>query len=216
EEMIRRGVRTGDVPGAQTGRWNLVLDHLETGSLPAATDVLFQFRREALRSGRTVDRWWWGLISAAISTAQGRFADGEELAEQALALGMRLCPDDALLFYAIQLFVARWRQGQLGGLRTSIEEMVRRDPPVPGAEAALAVLLVETGERAEAAGVVRGATRPEALERLPRNRTWIGIVALLAHAASACAADPQPATGGGGDVGEGAARLRILLGPWEG
>jgi hypothetical protein len=211
DEMVALAAKTGDTAGGQMGRWNLVLDHLEAGDMPAAGEQLARLRRQAEVTGRQVDRWWADLITASVLTAQDRVEEARELATAAAEIGSRLCPDDAGLFLAVQLFMLHWAQGRLAELRDSAERMAQGDAPVPALRGALAVLYAETGDHDLAVRAVRDATQAEGLATLRRDRTRTAILALLAHATAVCSL-PEPAVTLAAEL-EPRAGLQVVLGP---
>lgn len=186
EEMVARATRAGYTAGAQMGRWNLALDQLERGELAGADEQLGRLRRQGDVTGRVVDLWWADLISAAVLTAQDRIEEASALAGSAADVGTRLCPDDAGLFFAVQLFMLHWARGRLGEIQPAVERLARGDTPTPGLQAVLAVLHAETGDHDRAARIALDATQPEALASLRRDRTRAAILALLAHVVATC------------------------------
>jgi tetratricopeptide (TPR) repeat protein len=92
--------------------------------------------------------------------------------------------DNAMLVYSSQLFIIRWYQGRVSELIPDVEQAITGYPTLPALRAALAVALVESGERDRAAGELARAESD--LELARRDRQWVVLQVLLAHSSVAC------------------------------
>ena len=123
---------------------------------------------------------------------EGRLRGGE-LAQQALAIGQRVQPQNAAHFFGVQLLWLGREQGRLQELEAPLQGVVRRNhPAIPAWRSALASLYSDLGRDAEARrGFERLATHD--FTDLPRINSWLLGVTLLAEVC-AFLADTRRAT----------------------
>ena len=101
EEVIERATRGADLAAVWWARTMLARDALEAGRLDGVDQEFDRLARLAEDSHRTYYRWWLLVLQAARALFAGRLADGERLAEQAVALNRRH-GDDADQEYTVQ------------------------------------------------------------------------------------------------------------------
>jgi class 3 adenylate cyclase/tetratricopeptide (TPR) repeat protein len=124
-------------------------------------------------------RWHAVCLQTIRATLDGRFADAERHAGEALEIGLlRKSQFPAYVFRYAQLFAIRWAQGQLPDLWPQIEGHAERFPWIPRWREALAAAeLADT--RAARAEVQRHASRGFA--DLPLDGLWLLHVCGLAE-----------------------------------
>jgi class 3 adenylate cyclase len=123
----------------------------------------------------------WFLTSQALF--EGRFAEGLQLADEALVLGDRVSSIDARQGHAMQRFVARRTATELGPLAETFVRLCDELPTMPIYLGVLALLRVEQGNRDEAASLLARLAA-----ELPTMRTDAFRLATLALAAEVVAA----------------------------
>jgi DNA-binding SARP family transcriptional activator/tetratricopeptide (TPR) repeat protein len=129
------------------------------------------------RLGQPVLRWMSLFSSAQWSFLRGDVAHGEELAEQAFALGERIGQPDAFNYYATQLSHARWQQGRLDEIVDLIEQGGRDNPGIPSYQAALARARAQAGDRPGARELLEDALSRRFAD-IPEDLLWTyGMVA---------------------------------------
>jgi tetratricopeptide (TPR) repeat protein len=156
-------------------------DLLELGRIREVDAAIAAYARlaEELRQ----PRYHWGLnmFRAARALMQGRFAEAERLAAEALAQGQRVQEQTAMNFYAVQMFFLRREQGRLGELEASLESMAAQYPAVPGWHCALASLYAEI-DRESAARAQLDILAGSDFRILPRDGSWRAAIGLAADA----------------------------------
>jgi tetratricopeptide (TPR) repeat protein len=119
------------------------------------------------------------MIRAMRALMDGRFDEGAELAQRALALNQRVRPEIAATLYGGQMLRTVWREkGQLAELEQGMTAILDQDAPMLAASSGLAFVRSEQGKRDEA--------RAE-FERIAANRfasipcetAWTAVMANL-------------------------------------
>jgi class 3 adenylate cyclase len=125
----------------------------------------------------------WPLWSASYALAmrpllEGRFDEGEQLMQRALALGQNLDSQLPVLIFGIQLIGLRYLQGRLAEVEPLVRAQIQQFPNLVTYSCALALVHAEIGEAEEARHEFdKLATREFAV--VPRDAQWlVGIYAL--------------------------------------
>ncbi|MCM2296967.1 helix-turn-helix transcriptional regulator [Rhodoferax sp.] len=128
-------------------------DLMESGDTVAATATA----RFHLVSGETMREPFNQAVALAalamIATHEGRFADAETLAVQALRCGQRFDRANAAGIFGVQMFTLRRHQGRLGELAPVLRQFQGKAAPGLTWQPGLAVLHCELGARDEARAV---------------------------------------------------------------
>lgn len=114
----------------------------------------------------------------------GRLADAERLAGEALAIGRRTQSRNADQLFAVQMFELRTLQARVDEIEPQLADFARRYPAAPVWRAGLAFTHTELGRLGEA----RQALEPllaAGLEALPRDGEWLAMLVLLTRACAA-------------------------------
>jgi hypothetical protein len=98
-------------------------------------------------------------IQAGLVLMEGRLAEGEALAHEALALGSTGDPVNAMQAFGAHLFFIRLEQGRIGELEDQVRGLVAQFPDLSVWSPTLAMLLFETGRPDEAQRELRSALR---------------------------------------------------------
>ena len=149
-EITGLAEQAGDADLAITGQFWRLADLLEMGDIQAADAQIEVCHQQAEALRQPVWRWYAALTRAMRAMLDGRFAEAEQLAHQALAMGQRTHGTTALQTYGGQLLVIRRDQGRLAELEPIVQSMAAQNPTVPAWHAALAFLHAELGREAEA------------------------------------------------------------------
>jgi class 3 adenylate cyclase/RecA/RadA recombinase len=120
--------------------------------------------------------WQVGIFRAMRALREGRFAEGERLAQSAFAIGQRSFPDLAMISFGAQLQQLKWATGGLDELLEGGEALAHQYPESAW-PAALAFLYAEAGEEAKA----RSQMDKLAAEgfAIRRDRNWMTAMASL-------------------------------------
>ena len=159
-------------------------DALEAGELEAVDAELDRLARLAAESRRTYYRWCLLVLQAARAIFAGRLADGERLAEEAVALNRRH-GDDADQEHTVQrLALALQRRRPHDAPLAALRDYAARYPRLPVWAAMLAQ--AEHGLRSErrAARASRRCAR-DGFAAVLRTPDWLCALALLAEPVAA-------------------------------
>ncbi len=164
----------------------------------------------ALYSRRAVDRrvpmtsWPLGVMRASRALLDGRFAEAERLAANALAAtpGVASSPTGQE-FFAVQMLVRSRELGRLPAFEAALRRHADQQPENAVWRAALAWVRASSGRTAEARTEIDRFLLDD-LASVPHDRNWLPTVALLAETAAALAHKPS------------AERVLAELDPWAG
>ena len=122
--------------------------------------------------------WQTAVFHAMQALLQGRFEEGEKLAQTALEMGQAVDPDAAMAVFGAQTFASRWAWGTLGDLIEGAEEFARRYPRSAW-PAALTVILSETDERARTRALF-DQLAIDGFGGIQRDGNWLTAMSMLA------------------------------------
>jgi len=127
-------------------------------------------------------RWITAFSRAQWAFLRGETAVGEQMAEEALGLGVAIGQPDAFNYYATQLSHARWQQGRLAEIVDLIEDGARDNPGIPAYGGALARALCQAG-RVDEAGELLDKAAARRFGELPADLLWSYGMVTFAEAA---------------------------------
>jgi tetratricopeptide (TPR) repeat protein len=182
-EMLTLAQQVGDAElQLQAHAW-LVVDLLESGDRDAvdAQITAFSAGAEQLRQPLYI---WHGIVWRAMrALLDGRLDEADELAAEALAAG---APGEAVTapqYFAVQLLAIRREQGRIGELEPAVRRLVETNPGRPAWRAALATVLLETGET-ELAKEQLELLAANGFSDIPRDGDWMTTITLLSEICS--------------------------------
>ena len=180
-ELAELAERNGDSESALNELCWRIVDRLELGDLVAADAALATYTQAARQYRWPWFHWYIGRFEAMRALLQGRFAEAEQHAEQALAAIKRTEHEDALLVYGTQMLAIRTEQGRVAELEAGVQAFVAQYPAVEVWRYVLAYLQAEL-ERPDAtrAELERAMRTPAA--SLPTSYLRITAGAYLAEA----------------------------------
>jgi class 3 adenylate cyclase/tetratricopeptide (TPR) repeat protein len=119
-------------------------------------------------------RWYNHAFARVVPMVVAGDLDGaEQLASDALALGVDSGQPDAMTIYGAFLISTRLRQGRLGELLPVIEQVAADNPGLPAFGAALAVAYIEVGDDDRARRIFEEAR--DLGFRAPEDITWSSL-----------------------------------------
>lgn len=180
-ELVGLAERLGDRAMALRGRGLRRADLLELGDLAGFDADLAAAERTAEQLRQLHYRWQLPLSRAVRATLAGRFAEAEEQAAQALAIGRRAGDQAVGLVSTGAVGALRFMQGRFGEAIELFQELVTRFPAAPVYRTSLAAALAEAGRADQARAEVERLAAGD-LAALPRDRTWSVTLATLALA----------------------------------
>jgi len=180
EEMLRVAKETGNPEMeflAHDARLHCYLELCDRWGMESETQAMTAI---AERMRHPFYRWHTVCLRTLGATLDGRFADAERLAQEALALArLRQSEYTTYVFRYAQMLAIRWAQGRLAELWPEIRDHVERFPWIARWRDALAA--AELGDQETARRELeRHAVRDFA--ELPRDGFWILHLCSLAEA----------------------------------
>jgi len=124
---------------------------------------------------------------------EGRFADAERLAQQALALGQRVQNQTTNLIFGVQLWTLRREQGRLQEVEAALRGVIAQYPTLPAWRCALIFLHGELGRLDETRAAFEQLAAHD-FSDLPRDAFWLIALTLLAEVCTVLADAPRAAT----------------------
>ena len=164
-------------------------EDLEAGRMPSVDAELEQLARLAAESRRTYYRWCLLVLQAARAIFAGRLADGERLAEEAVALNRRHGEDADQEHTVQRLALALLRRRPQDAPVAALRDYATRYPALPvwGAMQARA----EWGLRPDAARRSLDLLAADGFAAMLRTPDWLCGLALLAEPVAALGTHEQ-------------------------
>jgi hypothetical protein len=128
-------------------------------------------------------RWHVAVHETGLALLGGRFADADELIEQAQQLGERSASAEVKISAVVQRFPLLLEQRRLEELRPALEEIAAANPHAAVYRCMLARLEVEAGNH-RAARAMLELLAPDDWAAVPRGLEWLLAMALLAETAA--------------------------------
>jgi DNA-binding NarL/FixJ family response regulator len=201
-EVISLAERTGDRAMALRGRGLRRTDLLELGDVAGFDADLEAAERTAQELRQLHYRWQLPLARACRAMLAGRFAEAEELAARALAMGRRAGDQAVELYYHAGIIATlRFMQGRGAETVELFQDLAARFPSIALFRTCLAAALAEAGHTDQAQAEVERLAA-EDLGAVPRDPGWGWSLATLALACHRL-----------GDTEHGG-RVRELLAPY--
>jgi DNA-binding SARP family transcriptional activator len=181
-EILQAAALAGNQELMLTGNAWLAVDLLERGDRVGVDAQMEAFEAGARRLRQPQYSWQATVWRAMISLMEGRLADAEQLAQDALSIGMRQDAITAGQYYAGQLLAIRREQLSLIELEQAARELVTANEDRPIWRLALAILLCDGGRLEEARSVLEPFTE-QVVRSLTRDLDWMMTMTVLAEAA---------------------------------
>ncbi len=202
-EIVRLAEKTGDRELAVEGiGWN-IFELIKLGDIQASDVQLATHTRLAqeMQQPHYIYRSMWYQTMRAL--LDGRFAEGERLAQQALAIGQRLHSEGVEGVFGMQMFTLRREQGRLHELAPVVRHFVQQHGAASTWRPGLALIYSELGREREARTAFEHLTVNDFTD-LPQDSLWLTCVAYLTEVCAFL-----------GDAHRAATLCRLLL-PYNG
>jgi hypothetical protein len=154
-------------------------DLAESGNRTGLDHALTLFEQRMRASRDPFLRWTLASCRTALALLEGRYADGEALAADALALGQQAQSRTAVLSYAQQLFLLRGEQARFADVEPLLVSGVSETAVVPAWRCGLADFYSVSGRMAEARSEL-DALAADGFASLPRDAAWLTAMVLVA------------------------------------
>jgi class 3 adenylate cyclase/tetratricopeptide (TPR) repeat protein len=179
-ELARLAAEVGDRAfEAGARRWRVV-NLLELGDIDAAERELAACDRLADALHQRYPRYTAATARAGHAHLQGRLADFEALAHEALALGLEGHDEMATQAFGAHVFFLRREQGRLGELVDAIRGFVEQYPEIPSWRCALALVYAQLDLRHDAQRELEALAYHDFAD-LPRDWLWPLLIAGLSE-----------------------------------
>jgi class 3 adenylate cyclase len=156
-EMARLAEEADDRQGAFFARYLRLYNLLALGDIQAVDEDIEASVRLAEEMRQPAYLWQAAVYPAMRALLEGRFQEGERLAQQALAVGQRAQEQNAAQMFGVQMFILRREQGGFGEADVAAAKgFAERYPAVPAWRCALAWLYTELGRESEARSEFEG------------------------------------------------------------
>jgi DNA-binding CsgD family transcriptional regulator len=177
-ELMRRAPQL-DWPVSTLTGW-YAGDLMEFGDTAAATATV-RFHLVTSEATREPFNEATALVALAMIAAhEGRFAESEQLALQALRCGARFDRANASGIFGVQMFTIRRQQGRLGELAPVLRQFLDSESQAATWRPGLAVLHCELGSRDEARDVFEKLAG-DGFAGIANDAIWVASIAYLAE-----------------------------------
>jgi tetratricopeptide (TPR) repeat protein len=190
-EMARLAERGGDTERLLMAHTLRVMDCLELGDLRGGDVAMAAVERLAQTLRQPQFLWYALTVRAMRGLLDGRVADAERLAAEALHVGLEQNPN-APLIYGAQIFACRLAQGRVGELEGTVEMLARQAPDLSAWSCTRAYIHSQTGREAEARAELERLVRDD-FAALRRDGNWMQAMVQLAVVSTACGAVTEAA-----------------------
>jgi DNA-binding SARP family transcriptional activator/tetratricopeptide (TPR) repeat protein len=181
-QLLRSAREAEDLELTLQGHAWLVVDLLEAGDRTAVEVQVAAFEAGAEELRQPIFLWHCAVWRTMLALLDGRLADADRLAADALSSGIAPEGVTAPQYYAIQLLAIRREQARMGELEVAARQMVASNPLRLAWRSGLATLLCETGRHDEARELL--ADVADGFSLVPRDGDWMITFALLADVAA--------------------------------
>ena len=159
--------------------WRL-FDAMELGDMETMQADLKTHARLAEELQQPFYRYVSVSFNAMLAVFQGRFSEGEQLAQSALTLGQRMPGLDANGVFGMQMFSLRRAQGRLRELTPVVRQFVNTTAESATWGPGLALIYADLGLRREAR-VEFEKLAAQDFSGIPRDAVWATCIAYLAQ-----------------------------------
>jgi hypothetical protein len=164
---------------------------MEMGDLEQTDGLLERIGRLAAQVDNPFFRWLDANYRCCRTTVTGTGDEIEDAALAAFQIGQEAGQPDSLVWFAPQLFVARWSQGRLAEVADSIRQFAEAGG-IAAWRAASALTLAQGGELEEAQSIIDGLMGGPA-DAFPPDVAWLLAHSVLAEVVALVGTDEQAA-----------------------
>jgi eukaryotic-like serine/threonine-protein kinase len=179
-ELREVAERIGDRERMADGHFTRLMAQLQVGDISAAEIELTAASRIADELRQPTQLWEVCAARALLALAAGRLGDAEELIDQALELGGRAQPAEAIPVYRVQRYTLCDFRGSLAEVEPAMCDLAREYPARPVFRCALAHLRARLGRTEEARRDLEDLAG-DGCSALPFDQEWLYGMSLLAE-----------------------------------
>jgi class 3 adenylate cyclase/tetratricopeptide (TPR) repeat protein len=159
-------------------RWWRMYSSLELGDMLATDAEIDAYLRLAEELQQPLHHCIAIGFRAMRALMQGRFADSERLAQEALALGQRMQTDTAASIFGQQMFTLRREQGRLKELEPVVRYFIQQHSVAAAWRPGLTLIYSELGRRQEAHTEFEQLAHHD-FTNIPRDALWMASLTYL-------------------------------------
>lgn len=181
-ELLQLAEQAQDRPMVLRARYCRVIDLFEYARVREAELEIGSLERLAEVLREPWQHWYGTWFRAAHAMMSGRFAEGEQLANDAYRIGERVAPDLALQVFSVQFSMLRSLQGRFVEILPSVRSAVEEYPARTAWRCALAYQCAESNE-SEEARLHFEVLAADDFASIPRDASWKVSISQLADVA---------------------------------
>ena len=179
-EIVRLAEETGEREMALDGRGWITVALVKLGDIQEL-DVQLAARSRLAQEMQYPHQLYMSAVNQAMrALLDGRFAEGEQLAQQALAIGQRLQSEGVDGVFGMQMFTLRREQGRLHELAPVVRHFVQQHGAASTWRPGLALIYSELGREREARAAFEQLATHDFAD-LPQDSLWLPCVTYLAE-----------------------------------
>jgi DNA-binding CsgD family transcriptional regulator len=179
-EIVRLAEETGEREMALDGRGWITFALVRLGDIQEL-DVQLAARSRLAQELQYPHQLYMSAVTQVMrALLDGRFAEGEQLAQQALATGQRLQSEGVDGIFAMQMFTLRREQGRLHELAPVVRHFVQQHGAASTWRPGLALIYSELGREREARAAFEQLAAYDFAD-LPQDGLWLTCVTYLAE-----------------------------------
>jgi DNA-binding winged helix-turn-helix (wHTH) protein/tetratricopeptide (TPR) repeat protein len=192
-EIMRLATAAGDKELALRGQLLHLCDLLELGDLRTADREFPLFRQRAEELRQPSYLWFVETWKAMRAWLRGRFAEANQLAREAFAIGRRMQDPDVMQCYTVQLFGLHTGIKSLQGIELPVQEFAERYTALPSWRSALVLLYATTGAKEDARREFEQFAANDFAD-IPRDGNWMITMTNFAQVCTILRDQPRAAT----------------------
>src|SRR5262245_56935247 len=178
-ELVALSERVHNPELGYLGHVHRACDLLELGRVADA-------RRSALATVENVEdldqpmqRYYVTWLQSTLALLEGRFDESQQLADEALEVGLAADSPDALVVWGTQAIVLGWQRGEVGHLVEPAQRLLDQYPDLTAWPAAVALVQAAAGLHDEARAQLRRSASN--LDGFDFSATWTAAMLVLAE-----------------------------------
>lgn len=179
-EMLELAQENGDPEMALEAYSGRIFDLLELGEIQAMDAEIEAHARLAQELRQPHYLYILECWRAMRALLVGRFDEGEELAQRALAVGRRLQAHGVAGVFGMQMFTLRREQGRLRELEDAVKVFVQQSSAAGAWRPGLALVYSELGQETEARAEFEHLAANDFAD-LPQDALWLTCIAYLSE-----------------------------------
>jgi len=156
-ELIEVGERAGNPELALVGHVHRACDLLELARVNDARSEADAAAQIVTELGQPMQRYFVIWLRSTLALLEGRFDEAEELAKEALDIGVAADHPDAMVVFGTQLVILGWQRGDTSHLLEAADQLLEEFPDLSAWPAAVALVRAVGGRPEEARALLHAS-----------------------------------------------------------